>query len=54
MFRSTFQLCSASGNLAATAFPLFTEQMFEALTYKWANTLFALVAVLLLPIPFVR
>jgi multidrug resistance protein len=40
-------------NLMATAFPLFTEQMFEALTYKWGNTLFGLVAVILLPIPFV-
>ena len=36
------------------AFPLFTEQMFAALTYKWANTLFAFIGVILLPIPFVR
>lgn len=35
------------------AFPLFTQQMFAALTYKWANTLFAGVAVLMIPIPFV-
>ncbi|KIM81228.1 hypothetical protein PILCRDRAFT_72078 [Piloderma croceum F 1598] len=40
-------------NLMGMAFPLFTEQMFAALTYKWANTLFAFVAVLLFPIPFV-
>jgi hypothetical protein len=36
------------------AFPLFTDQMFAALTYKWANTLFALIAVIMIPIPFVR
>jgi hypothetical protein len=35
------------------AFPLFAEQMLAAVSYQWANTLFALVAVLLLPIPFV-
>ena len=38
----------------ATAFPLFSQRMFGALTYQWGNTLFALVAVVLLPIPFVR
>lgn len=41
------------GNLAATAFPLFTQQMFAALTYKWGNTLFGVIAVLMIPIPFV-
>ncbi|KZP11098.1 MFS general substrate transporter [Athelia psychrophila] len=40
-------------NLMGMAFPLFTQQMFAALTYKWANTLFALIAVLMIPIPFV-
>lgn len=35
------------------AFPLFTQQMFATLTYKWANTVFALIAVLMIPIPFV-
>ena len=35
------------------AFPLFTTQMFDALGYRWGNTLFALVAVVLMPIPFV-
>ena len=35
------------------AFPLFTQQMYNALTYKWANTLFALIATLMIPIPFV-
>ena len=36
------------------AFPLFTVQMFDALGYRWGNTLFALVAIVLMPIPFVR
>ncbi|KAF5385771.1 hypothetical protein D9615_002204 [Tricholomella constricta] len=40
------------GNLMATAFPLFTEQMFRTLDYKWANTLFGCIAVLMIPIPF--
>jgi len=40
-------------NLAATAFPLFTEQMYAKLTFKWANTLFGCIACLLMPIPFI-
>ena len=36
------------------AFPLFTQQMFATLTYHWANTLFACLATLMIPIPFVR
>lgn len=36
------------------AFPLFTNQMYAALTYKWANTLFGCLAALMAPIPFVR
>ena len=40
-------------NAMGTAFPLFTTQMYSALTYKWANTLFALVATLMIPIPYV-
>ncbi|KAF4576949.1 hypothetical protein EYR36_004933 [Pleurotus pulmonarius] len=40
-------------NLTGMAFPLFISQMLRALTFKWANTLFALIAVLLLPIPYV-
>ena len=35
------------------AFPLFTQQMYNALTYKWANTVFALIATIMIPIPFV-
>jgi len=40
-------------NLMGMAFPLFTQQMFAALTYKWANTIFACIAILMIPIPFV-
>ncbi|TCD71762.1 hypothetical protein EIP91_003105 [Steccherinum ochraceum] len=40
-------------NLAGMAFPLFTNQMYAAMTYKWANTLFALLAALMIPIPFI-
>ncbi|KAI0784520.1 major facilitator superfamily domain-containing protein [Abortiporus biennis] len=42
-----------SRNIMGMVFPLFTQQMFAALTYKWANTLFALIATLMIPIPFV-
>ncbi|PCH44464.1 MFS general substrate transporter [Wolfiporia cocos MD-104 SS10] len=40
-------------NLMGMAFPLFTQQMFASLTYHWANTLFALIAVVMIPIPFI-
>ncbi|KAI0642409.1 MFS general substrate transporter [Trametes meyenii] len=40
-------------NLLGMAFPLFTEQMFERLTYHWGNTLFGCIAVLMIPIPYV-
>ncbi|KIK62083.1 hypothetical protein GYMLUDRAFT_42522 [Collybiopsis luxurians FD-317 M1] len=40
-------------NLAATAFPLFTQQMYARLSYKWANTLFGCIACLMMPIPFI-
>jgi len=45
---------SRLGNLMATAFPLFTQQMFAALSYKWASTLFGCVAAMMIPIPIVR
>ncbi|KAF4610850.1 hypothetical protein D9613_006630 [Agrocybe pediades] len=44
---------SLARNLSATAFPLFTKQMFRALHYKWANTLFGCIAAVMVPIPFV-
>ena len=34
-------------------FPLFSQQMFDKLTYHWGNTLFACIATLMIPIPFV-
>ncbi|KAK0189257.1 MFS polyamine transporter [Armillaria mellea] len=40
-------------NLAAMAFPLFTTQMYSNLGYTWASTLFACIAALMIPIPFV-
>ncbi|KAJ7095471.1 MFS polyamine transporter [Mycena crocata] len=40
-------------NMMATIFPLFTKQMFTALGYNWANTMFALIALAMVPIPFV-
>ncbi|KAK2462261.1 hypothetical protein APHAL10511_005757 [Amanita phalloides] len=44
---------SLARNLIGTAFPLFTTQMFERLTFKWAGTLFACIATLMIPIPYV-
>ena len=41
-------------NILGTIFPLFTTQFFNAVTYKWGNTIFGYVAVLMAPIPFVR
>ncbi|KAF7371056.1 Drug transporter [Mycena sanguinolenta] len=40
-------------NMMATIFPLFTKQMFAALGYNWANMMFALIAAVMVPIPFV-
>ncbi|KZT21181.1 MFS general substrate transporter [Neolentinus lepideus HHB14362 ss-1] len=40
-------------NLAGMAFPLFSQQMYHRLTYKWSSTLLALIAVLMIPIPLV-
>ncbi|CAK9437129.1 uncharacterized protein LODBEIA_P15440 [Lodderomyces beijingensis] len=39
--------------LLASVFPLFTVQCFENLGIGWAGTLFALISVLLVPLPFV-
>lgn len=44
---------SLARNILGTVFPLFTQQMYRNLTYKWANTLFGFIALLMLPIPFV-
>ncbi|OAX33805.1 MFS general substrate transporter [Rhizopogon vinicolor AM-OR11-026] len=40
-------------NILATVFPLFATQMFDRMTYKWADTLFALIAVAMIPIPYI-
>ncbi|KAG2346790.1 MFS general substrate transporter [Suillus weaverae] len=40
-------------NLGSFGFPLFSHMMFKKLTYKWANTIFGGVAVILIPVPFV-
>lgn len=40
-------------NLMGAVFPLFTTKMFQNLGYNWANTIFALIAVVMMPIPFV-
>jgi len=40
-------------NVMATIFPLFADQMFRALGYRWANTLFACAALVMSPIPIV-
>lgn len=42
-----------AGNLAGMAFPLFCSQMFAKLTYHWAITLFAFIAMAMIPIPYV-
>ena len=43
-----------AGNLLGTVFPLFTQQMYDQLTYHWGTALFGFIAVLMIPIPFVR
>ena len=48
-----FYFTRTPGNMMSTILPLFTDQMFRTLGYRWANTLFGLVAVMMLPIPFV-
>jgi hypothetical protein len=44
---------SLARNVMGTAFPLFTTQLYAALGFRWADTLFALCAVALAPVPFV-
>ncbi|KAF9237707.1 major facilitator superfamily domain-containing protein [Melanogaster broomeanus] len=40
-------------NVMALVFPLFTTQMFATLSYKWGLTLFAILAFVMAPTPFV-
>ncbi|KAI0731113.1 MFS general substrate transporter [Earliella scabrosa] len=44
---------SLSRNLMGTVFPLFTHQLYARLTYHWGTTLFACIAVAMIPIPLV-
>jgi hypothetical protein len=37
-----------------SVFPFFTNHMFRVLGYAWANSLFAFIALLMIPIPFVH
>lgn len=39
--------------VVCSVFPLFTVQMYENLKVKWASTLFALICVAMLPIPWI-
>ncbi|KAF8803716.1 MFS polyamine transporter [Phlegmacium glaucopus] len=44
---------SLARNLSATAFPLFTTQIYKTLGYNWANTLFGCLATIMATIPFI-
>ncbi|OAX39680.1 MFS general substrate transporter [Rhizopogon vinicolor AM-OR11-026] len=40
-------------NVLALVFPLFTQQMFAGMTYKWGLTLWALISAVMAPIPWI-
>ncbi|KAJ2924999.1 hypothetical protein H1R20_g12101, partial [Candolleomyces eurysporus] len=40
-------------SIAGAVFPLFATQMYEALNPRWASTLLGLIALVMMPIPFV-
>jgi hypothetical protein len=44
---------SLARNVAGAVFPLFCTQLFAAIGFPWGNTLFAALAVLLGPVPYV-
>jgi hypothetical protein len=44
---------SLARNLSGTIFPLFTTKLYGALGYRWSNTLFAILAVAMAPVPYV-
>ncbi|EDR05708.1 MFS polyamine transporter [Laccaria bicolor S238N-H82] len=44
---------SLARNIVGMAFPLFTKQMYKALDFKWANTLFGCLGTAMVPIPFI-
>jgi len=41
------------GNIMGLLTPLFTRQMFAAMTYRWGLTFWALLAAVMAPIPWV-
>ncbi|SMN20546.1 similar to Saccharomyces cerevisiae YOR273C TPO4 Polyamine transport protein, recognizes spermine, putrescine, and spermidine [Maudiozyma saulgeensis] len=49
--------CMAANNMlryvTSSVFPLFTVQMYEKMQIKWASTLFALICIVMLPIPWI-
>ena len=49
--------CMAANNMlryvTSSVFPLFTVQMYERMQIKWASTLFALICIVMLPIPWI-
>ncbi|EIW79039.1 MFS general substrate transporter [Coniophora puteana RWD-64-598 SS2] len=40
-------------NFGGFVFPLFSQKMYNTLTYRWSNTLFGFIGVVMVPIPFV-
>ncbi|KAG2140197.1 MFS general substrate transporter [Suillus clintonianus] len=44
---------SLTRNIMALVFPLFTQQMFAGMTYKWGLSLWALLCMVMAPIPWV-
>ncbi|KAI0741993.1 MFS general substrate transporter [Daedaleopsis nitida] len=44
---------SLSRNIMGTIFPLFTEQLYARLTYHWGTTIFAFIAIAMIPIPYI-
>jgi hypothetical protein len=41
------------GNVSGSIFPLFSQQMFAGMTYKWGLTLWASLSAVMGPIPWV-
>ncbi|KAE9395012.1 MFS general substrate transporter [Gymnopus androsaceus JB14] len=40
-------------NMLAASFPLFSRQMFDNMKYQWAGTMLALIATVMVPLPFI-
>jgi hypothetical protein len=50
---SALAVSTVCRSLFGAAFPLFANQMYEALNPRWGSTLLGCIAVLGIPIPFV-